>query len=252
MDTCFIGEIKFLYEQLNAIKGRDPCRAIVQWYSRCKELPEKIIRDENFAFSHNEVIQDFRPFDRDISIETIFNKCKILFDSKEIKKLYTNKMNKKNDAVPTYACRYKLILKKGTKQYILVPQNNVEPIQTALATPKRSPSLKDNYTIVKSNKKTNKTPNSNIVSPIKLINNNSIKKFDNYHDSNGETPKKRSKTISLPLSDKKIIPRRSLYVNEEENNDKKNIENYAIVKTSGDSEDAIKIKIKITERSENL
>uniref|UniRef100_A0A182SYE2 Origin recognition complex subunit 1 n=1 Tax=Anopheles maculatus TaxID=74869 RepID=A0A182SYE2_9DIPT len=119
VDGCDVARIVHMYEVLNTdCTSMDPCRAIVEWYSRPSALPAKITSDENYAFEACEVIADAR-FSPDISIETIFNLCSVEHVSLEtnVKEL---QLLKPSSRCPTFFARYKLE-KSSTRKWHLEP-----------------------------------------------------------------------------------------------------------------------------------
>uniref|UniRef100_A0A182JVZ4 Origin recognition complex subunit 1 n=1 Tax=Anopheles christyi TaxID=43041 RepID=A0A182JVZ4_9DIPT len=137
VDGCDVARIVHMYEVLNSdCTNMDPCRAIVEWYSRPSTLPKLIAGDENYAFDSREVIADTR-FSPDISIETIFNLCSV-----EHVSLQTNLQElqtlKSSTRIPTFFARYKLEKHSGRKWLLsaLVPIPDV-------STPRKRRSIYD-------------------------------------------------------------------------------------------------------------
>ncbi|CAH0724259.1 unnamed protein product, partial [Brenthis ino] len=109
---CDAARILSLYEDRS--NNNDPFRAKVQWYSRPCDLPKECLNNcDGISFKNREVLEDHRPFDTDISIETIFKKWHIVFtvtnDSYDI--LYPCQ----------YVCRYRL-MPIGRRKF------NIEPV----------------------------------------------------------------------------------------------------------------------------
>ncbi|XP_059059042.1 origin recognition complex subunit 1 [Achroia grisella] len=101
-EGCDSAQILSLYEDRS--NNKDPFRAKVKWYSKPSDLPSSCFNNtEPISFHDREVIEDHRPFDTDVSIETFFKKCAIIF-----------KLSKDIDddlklAPYTYICRYRIM-----------------------------------------------------------------------------------------------------------------------------------------------
>ncbi|CAK1584286.1 unnamed protein product [Parnassius mnemosyne] len=114
-EGCDAAKIICLYEDPS--NKNDPYRAKVQWYSRPSDLPNGCLnKTEPIAFFEKEVVEDHRPFDTDVSIETFFKKCFITLahtkDSDDIIKA---------SPLYHYICRYRLFA-SGRKKV------NIEPV----------------------------------------------------------------------------------------------------------------------------
>ncbi|CAD7013643.1 origin recognition complex subunit 1 [Ceratitis capitata] len=120
VDGCDIAKIIHLYELRGSV-DRDPYRAIVQWYSRPECVPHKEFDRDDICIDFNaEVIEEHRPYDADISLETIFKKCVVLFGgTDESANGILHKYDAKRNNIPMFVCRYKFI--KDKKSYRLVP-----------------------------------------------------------------------------------------------------------------------------------
>lgn len=228
LDTCNIGEIIRMYEVFEAPLGYDQFRAYIRWYSRCNELPKHILFDENYVFDFDlEIVQDHRPFDRDISIETIFRKCSIVFGMED--KAPISILGKKFVRQPTYVCRYKLIKIKGRNKYKIVPQaypndlfDESVPNKTNKLSLSRTPtsSHKNVYAVVKS---TEKGSSKDGVTPIKIVksnNENSVRRKLSLDNRNDDT------------------------VDDEDDD----ILNYSIVNEAPGDKNKFKIKLRISEK----
>ncbi|CAG4987048.1 unnamed protein product [Colias eurytheme] len=113
-EGCDAAKILALYEDI--YNKHDPFRAKVQWYSKPNDLPKGCLNNkEPINFLEKEVIEDHRPFDTDISIETIFKKCNITFTFTK-----DTALSLKNSPY-NYICRYRLIA--ITKRKV-----NLEPV----------------------------------------------------------------------------------------------------------------------------
>lgn len=190
--------------------------ALVQWYSKPKDLPKRNLSDENFIFDFDrEVIEDCRDTNR-IEIETIIDKCSVIEDqSIELK-------------AKMYICRYRLVKQEGTRaKYNLLPLNAIISDYNKIPkTPKRSkagseelgtPKLKikrinsgENFEIVTKTKtpstkscsiqlediiqNSSKSSKKTQVSPFKIVN-NSVQKINRNRidDENSVSPSKKSK-----------------------------------------------------------
>uniref|UniRef100_A0A1I8NNY5 Origin recognition complex subunit 1 n=1 Tax=Stomoxys calcitrans TaxID=35570 RepID=A0A1I8NNY5_STOCA len=116
-----IARIIHLYELREMSMTKDPCRAIVQWYSRPECVPHKHFDDDTICIDFNcEVIEEHRPYDPDISLETIYRKCSVIYGSSDASAsgLLQN-FEAKRKACPMFVCRYKFIKVKNS--YRLVP-----------------------------------------------------------------------------------------------------------------------------------
>uniref|UniRef100_A0A182WM23 Origin recognition complex subunit 1 n=1 Tax=Anopheles minimus TaxID=112268 RepID=A0A182WM23_9DIPT len=120
VDGCDVARIVHMYELLkNESHKTDPCRAIVEWYSRPAALPKMITGDENYTFDPREVIADAR-FSPDISIETIFNLCSVVHVPTQIN-VSELQLSKSSKSCPTFFARYKL-------EKITARKWNLEPL----------------------------------------------------------------------------------------------------------------------------
>uniref|UniRef100_A0A1A9ZNE4 Origin recognition complex subunit 1 n=1 Tax=Glossina pallidipes TaxID=7398 RepID=A0A1A9ZNE4_GLOPL len=133
VEGCDIAKIMHMY-QLREISNRDPYRAIVQWYSRPQSIPAKHFDDDEICFE-KELIEDHRPYDPDISLETIFRKCSVLYGT--IDSLATDLLessNTKKTSCPTFVCRYKFVKIKSRYQLLPLEFGNVESIESGRST----------------------------------------------------------------------------------------------------------------------
>ncbi|CAO1401549.1 unnamed protein product [Diamesa serratosioi] len=97
-EECFIGRIKYLFEEF--VQGKPVNKAIVKWFSRPSDLPKTT--NINLLNEDNEVVQDNR-YKGDINIDTIFHVACV----SETKEDY-EKMKKKNPSQKNFLCRYKI------------------------------------------------------------------------------------------------------------------------------------------------
>uniref|UniRef100_A0A182JH06 Origin recognition complex subunit 1 n=1 Tax=Anopheles atroparvus TaxID=41427 RepID=A0A182JH06_ANOAO len=106
VDGCDVARIEHLYEVFNVeCTKMDPCRAIVQWYSRPDGLPKSITADENFSFDAREVVEDSR-FNPDISIETIYGPCRL--EKLSVQENLAEVLSNSTARCPVFFARYKL------------------------------------------------------------------------------------------------------------------------------------------------
>ncbi|XP_050674715.1 origin recognition complex subunit 1 [Leptidea sinapis] len=100
-EGCDAAKIITLYE--DADNKYDPYRAKVQWYSKPTDIPKGCLNNVHIDFFEKEVLEDYRPFDTDVSIETFFKKCQItLTFTKD-----TNDYMKHKSY--NYICRYRIL-----------------------------------------------------------------------------------------------------------------------------------------------
>ncbi|KAM7343467.1 origin recognition complex subunit 1 isoform 2-T2 [Cochliomyia hominivorax] len=120
VEGCDIAKILHLYE-LREMSNRDPCRAIVQWYSRPECIPHKHFDNDEVCIDFDtELVEEHRPYDSDISLETVFRKCSVICGSTETSAAgLLQHFNNKRNSCPMFVCRYKFIKVKNT--YRLVP-----------------------------------------------------------------------------------------------------------------------------------
>lgn len=131
-EGCDVAKILHLYE-LREMSNRDPCRAIVQWYSRPECIPHKHFDSDEICIDFaTELIEEHRPYDSDISLEAVFRKCSVICgpDQMSAARLLENFNGKRSCAM--FVCRYKFIKVKNS--YRLVPlQFSNEDVCTAKA-----------------------------------------------------------------------------------------------------------------------
>lgn len=195
IEGCDVAKILHLYQLAKASK-KDPFRAIVQWYSRPECIPCRHFDNDNIRIDYTcEVIEDHRPYDADISLETIFRKCNVIVGSandpaSEIKKQAHLSSN------CTFVCRYKFI--KVKQSYKLFPLKCIsENEEVALSS---SESMTANHQEVKgSSINKDSTQLNKKVTPIKIIGGKRIvrlsaKKVMNHEEKCG--------VIASPLKEK--------------------------------------------------
>ncbi|XP_061400763.1 origin recognition complex subunit 1 [Musca vetustissima] len=131
-EGCDIAKILYLYELRELMPDKDPCRAVVQWYSRPECIPHKHFDDDTICVDFaTEVIEEHRPYDADISLETIYRKCSVICGSPENSAAgLLQSFNSKRTNCPMFVCRYKFIKVKNS--YRLEPlQFTNEDVATA-------------------------------------------------------------------------------------------------------------------------
>ncbi|XP_017145749.1 origin recognition complex subunit 1 [Drosophila miranda] len=122
VDGCDVAKILYLYE-LREMTHKEPCRAIVQWYSRPSAIPHKEFDADDIAIDFNlEVIEEHRPYDNDVALGAIYRKCLVLestsqLSAEQIVKRASIKL--KSSDYPMFVSRYKFI--KVKKLYRLIP-----------------------------------------------------------------------------------------------------------------------------------
>ncbi|XP_053614639.1 origin recognition complex subunit 1 [Plodia interpunctella] len=129
-DGCDAARIVALYEDRS--NNNDPFRAKVQWYSKPSDLPASCFNNmEPLLFAEREVVEDHRPFETDVSIETFFKKCSI-----DLK--FTKDVDE-DQSLPLYhyICRYRLIaLSKRKVQFEPVMEQERDALRL-LSTPSK-------------------------------------------------------------------------------------------------------------------
>nr|CAD7586794.1 unnamed protein product [Timema genevievae] len=110
MEGSDVAKIKELYETDS--NPEDPFRAVVQWYSRAADIPTKWSLSKSITVQPvlnfpNEVVEDRRPFDTNISVETVFSICKVItIDWNEDPSLW---LDHGSSAGGVFVCRYRLV-----------------------------------------------------------------------------------------------------------------------------------------------
>ncbi|XP_043661911.1 origin recognition complex subunit 1 [Drosophila teissieri] len=119
---CDVARILHMYE-LRELTDREPCRAIVQWYSWPKAIPHNKYDDDKVAIDFSlEVIEEHRPYDNDVALGAIYRKCIVLEgtsekSAQEILSRHSNKL--KSTACPMFVSRYRFV--KVKRRYRLIP-----------------------------------------------------------------------------------------------------------------------------------
>ncbi|XP_063230635.1 origin recognition complex subunit 1 isoform X2 [Bacillus rossius redtenbacheri] len=123
VDGSDVAKILRLYE--SDTNAEDPYRAVVQWYSRVRELPKKTALQLEGCpelCPEAEVVEDTRSFDDDISLETVFRSCKVVFlppsrDPREAAR--------EGGPAPLFVCRFRLVPRARTS-FALEPVSAVD------------------------------------------------------------------------------------------------------------------------------
>uniref|UniRef100_A0A182HQL5 Origin recognition complex subunit 1 n=1 Tax=Anopheles arabiensis TaxID=7173 RepID=A0A182HQL5_ANOAR len=275
IDGCDVARIVHMYEVLNSdCTNMDPCRAIVEWYSRPSALPKLITGDENYTFDAREVIADSR-FSPDISIETIFNLCWV-----EHVPLQTNLAEiqalKSSSHGPSFFARYKLEKASGRKWSLnaLVPMVDAttprkrrsmydrsnEPIIETPKTPKlkltRTKSL-ENMASLSPNQKSKLIEDrwavklidvkQNIDEITDILSEIEISDSENRRPTANQEKLQKVRRSSMNL---RLHPKPSAYASNSGTDDE--CLNYSIVRDGGTtSERQIKIKLRLSENQKN-
>lgn len=124
-EGCDLGKILFLFEVLEPLQTERDYRALVQWYVRPSSISSKYFDDDYVAFDFDkEFIEDHRPFDNNICIESIVKKCNLVLGNEHS---CTDDLLKRNKKIgPMFACRFKFI-KTGARSFKLVPLGFINP-----------------------------------------------------------------------------------------------------------------------------
>ncbi|ALC41158.1 Orc1 [Drosophila busckii] len=119
VEGCDIAKILHLYE-LREMTNKEPCRAIVQWYSRPQAIPHKVFDVDNLEIDFIvEIIEEHRPYDNDVALASIFRKCLVLEGNSKTSASQLIQENKVKHSCPMFVSRYKFI--KVKKSYRLIP-----------------------------------------------------------------------------------------------------------------------------------
>lgn len=122
VNGCDVARILHMYE-LREVTDREPCRAIVQWYSRPQAIPHIHFDDDRVSIDFGlEVIEEHRPYDSDVALGAIYRKCIVLegtshSSAEEIVQRKSHKL--KSTACPMFVSRYKFV--KVKRSYRLIP-----------------------------------------------------------------------------------------------------------------------------------
>lgn len=121
VDGCDVAKILHLYE-LREMTDKEPCRALVQWFSRPKSIPHKSFDSDDIAINFDlEVIEEHRPYDNDVALGSIFRKCIVLEgkSTENAEDIIKANKDKKSTGCPMFVSRYKFLRVKKT--YRLIP-----------------------------------------------------------------------------------------------------------------------------------
>ncbi|CAH4030346.1 origin recognition complex subunit 1 [Pieris brassicae] len=140
-EGCDAAKILALYE--DKYNKHDPFRAKVQWYSKPSDLPKGCLNSQEYMdFSEREVVEDHRPFDTDVSIETFFKKC-------HINTTFTSDNQISSRKPYHYICKYRLITitkRKVTLEPVLEEERQALQL---LVTPKKTTTPKTPNSLIK-------------------------------------------------------------------------------------------------------
>ncbi|CAF4808837.1 unnamed protein product [Pieris macdunnoughi] len=140
-EGCDAAKILALYE--DKYNKNDPFRAKVQWYSKPSDLPKGCLNSQvSMDFSEKEVVEDHRPFDTDVSIETFFKEC-------HINTTFTSDNQISSRKPYHYICRYRLIpitKRKVRLEPVLEEERHALEL---LVTPKKSTTPKTPNSLIK-------------------------------------------------------------------------------------------------------
>ncbi|XP_063830342.1 origin recognition complex subunit 1 isoform X1 [Ostrinia nubilalis] len=188
-EGCDAARILSLYE--DSSNKHDPFRAKVQWYSKPADLPNSCLNKmDPISFLEKEVIEDHRPFDTHVSIETFFKKCAI-----------TLTFTKDTDINVTknpyhYICRYRLMAMGKRKVYIEPVMEEERKAIELLCTPMKAVSTPN---------RTPKTPSS----LVKRMSRVSIQEQKNWSVSKNDGTKLLLKRAILADKTEKDSPKKT-------------------------------------------
>ncbi|XP_055838758.1 origin recognition complex subunit 1 [Episyrphus balteatus] len=268
---CDIAKVLYLYELYDTNSNKDPYRAVVQWYSRPECVPMKFFDRDDLCIDFNlEVIEEYRPYDHDISIETIFRKCYVVTgSSQDSASGLLAKINRTKNC-PMFVCRYKFIKLKNSS-YTLVPLEYFEEEFSEKRSARKSVSRRQSTS--KSSAKKKRTSevefvdvdrmDENKVSPIKIVGGNSVVKLSSKKMTSSTNKEINANYLSSPLTEKNQCPitptsakalaaRRNLNIsldNAAANlTHDSDIMNYSIIKSTPESTSQnLKIKLRLSE-----
>ncbi|TDG46374.1 hypothetical protein AWZ03_007148 [Drosophila navojoa] len=119
VDGCDIAKILHLYE-LREMTDKEPCRAIVQWYSRPQAIPHRFFDVDNLEIDFGvEVIEEHRYYDNDVALGCILRKCLVLEGTSDQSAQQIIQKYKIPRNCPMFVSRYKFLKVKNT--YRLIP-----------------------------------------------------------------------------------------------------------------------------------
>ncbi|RVE51407.1 hypothetical protein evm_003962 [Chilo suppressalis] len=209
-EGCDAARILELYEDTS--NKNDPFRAKVQWYSRPDSLPNWCFNNmDHIEFLDREVIEDHRPFDTDVSIETFYKICfiKMAFTKDTVDNLDSKAFH--------YICRFRLMSLSKRKVHMEPVMEEERKALQLLCTPSKvtTPSLtpKTPTSLVKRMSRVSLQESKNVSYSIskndgtKLLLKRAILADKNEKDSPKKTPKSTPKTPLIqetPRSSKKL------------------------------------------------
>ncbi|CAK1550733.1 unnamed protein product [Leptosia nina] len=141
-EGCDAAKILALYE--DHYNKHDPFRAKVQWYSKVNDLPKKNLNNkEQLDFLDKEVVEDHRPFNTNVSIETFYKRCYINF-------VLTKDTARDLTISPYhYICRYRLVSITKRKIALEPVLEEERKALDLLVTPKKNTTPKTPSSLVK-------------------------------------------------------------------------------------------------------
>ncbi|XP_055917157.1 origin recognition complex subunit 1 [Eupeodes corollae] len=217
---CDIAKILYLYELCDPYSKKDPFRAVVQWYSRPECIPIKNFDRDDLCIDFNiEVIEEHRPYDPDISIETIFRRCYVVTGSSQDSASGLI-LKKKIKNCPMFVCRYKFIKLKN-QSYTLVPleyqKEETSRRRSVSKSTSESASRRRSTTRTTSSAKKQRIQDvefvdvdrmdENRVSPIKIIGGNSVVKLSSKKMTSSTNKEINANYLSSPLTEKNHSPK---------------------------------------------
>ncbi|KAL4704286.1 hypothetical protein ACJJTC_016304 [Scirpophaga incertulas] len=195
-EGCDAARIVDLYEDTS--NKNDPFRAKVQWYSKAKDLPSWFTNKmDAIDFLEYEVIEDHRPFDTDVSIETFFEKCNITltFTKDTVHNMKGN--------IHHYICRYRLISLSKRKVHIEPVMEEERKAIQLLSTPNKS--FATPRKTIPTRQNTPQTPSS----LVKQMNRVSLQEEKNWSISKTDGTRLLLKRAILADKNEKLSPRKT-------------------------------------------
>ncbi|XP_030030246.2 origin recognition complex subunit 1 [Manduca sexta] len=185
---CDAARIVALYE--DSSNKNDPFRAKVVWYTRPSDLPNWCFQyTEPISFLETEVIEDHRPFNTNVSIETFFKKCFINLT-------FTKDWDENNKPLH-YICRYRLMSLSKRKTLFEPVLEQERRALALLSTPAKNTALPK--------ARTPKTPNS----LIKRMSKVSLSEQKNWSISKNDGTKLLLKRAILADKNEKDSPKKN-------------------------------------------
>ncbi|XP_046737987.1 origin recognition complex subunit 1 [Diprion similis] len=122
VEGCDVARIEHLFE--HSTRKNDKHRANVQWFSKPNKLPESVDRDHIDEIY--EVVEDHRKFSNNVSIETIYQKCHVIYAYQDAIPQQVHDENRSYGIV--FVCRYRLCTRNC--QFYIEPVLNVDDISS--------------------------------------------------------------------------------------------------------------------------